>query len=64
MEWHSTDHTNSLVPFYAKGDGSRIFKTFADEFDPVRGRYLDNTEMTAGIQWAMDPVARPRRSYR
>ena len=55
MEWHSGDHTNSLVPFYAKGDGGRIFNQFADEFDPVHGKYLDNTEMTAGIKWVMQP---------
>ncbi len=55
MEWHSGDHTNSLVPFYAKGDGSRVFKYFANEHDPVYGHYLDNTELTAGILWVMEP---------
>jgi alkaline phosphatase len=53
MEWHSSDHTNSLVPFYAKGDGARLFKRFADQYDPVHGFYLDNTEMATGIMWAM-----------
>lgn len=55
MEWHSGDHTNSLVPFYAKGDAGRIFTGFADEYDPVRGAYLDNIELTSGIMWAMEP---------
>ena len=45
MEWHSGGHTHSMVPFYAKGRGSRIFNSYADENDPVRGRYLDNVEM-------------------
>ncbi len=45
MEWHSHGHTNSLVPFYAKGSGAEKFKFYADEADPVRGKYIDNTEI-------------------
>jgi alkaline phosphatase len=45
LEWHSHDHTNSLVPLFAKGTGSDIFQKYADEVDPVRGRYIDNTEI-------------------
>jgi alkaline phosphatase len=45
MEWHSYSHTNSLIPFYAKGDAARLFTGYADEEDPVRGRYIDNTEI-------------------
>jgi alkaline phosphatase len=45
LEWHSGSHTNSLVPFFAKGAGSKVFKRFADETDPVRGKYLDNSEV-------------------
>jgi len=44
-EWHSTGHTNSLVPIYAKGAGSDLLKKYADELDPVRGAYIDNTEI-------------------
>ncbi|UCG26459.1 MAG: alkaline phosphatase [Chloroflexota bacterium] len=55
MEWHSGDHTNSLVPFYAKGDAGRYFTQSADEYDPAYGWYLDNTEMASGITWAMEP---------
>jgi len=43
MEWHSKEHTNSLVPFYAKGAGAERFKAAARNTDPVRGPYLDNT---------------------
>jgi alkaline phosphatase len=43
MEWHSTHHTNALVPFYAIGAGSRRFKRLAQQYDSVRGQYLDNT---------------------
>ncbi|MBN1153614.1 alkaline phosphatase [candidate division KSB1 bacterium] len=46
MEWHSNNHTNSLVPFYAKGVGSELLSEYADEQDPVRGSYIDNTEIT------------------
>jgi len=45
MEWHHDEHTNSLVPLYAKGYGSERFAALADETDPVRGFYLDNTEI-------------------
>jgi alkaline phosphatase len=45
MEWHHNYHTNSLVPMYAKGYGSERFAALADETDPVRGLYLDNTEI-------------------
>jgi len=55
MEWHSDDHTNSLMVLSAKGDAARMFSRYADENDPVRGRYLDNTEVAKLIFWAMDP---------
>ncbi|MBN2271582.1 MAG: alkaline phosphatase [Sedimentisphaerales bacterium] len=45
MEYHSTDHTNSLIPFYAKGAGSQLFVQQARNTDPVRGPYLDNTSI-------------------
>jgi len=45
MEWHCSGHTNSLVPLYARGVCSGKFDLYADEYDPVRGKYLDNTEI-------------------
>ncbi len=45
MEWHSDEHTNQLVPFFAKGDVARFFDAYADEVDIVRGYYMDNTEI-------------------
>lgn len=45
VQWNSGNHTNSLIPFYAKGSAARFFKPMADETDPVRGRYIDNTEI-------------------
>lgn len=45
MEWHSTTHTNSLVPFFAKGVGSDLFANHVKGNDPVRGAYIDNTDI-------------------
>jgi alkaline phosphatase len=45
MQWNSPDHTNSLIPLFAKGDGALMLKTYADEVDPVRGPYLDNVDL-------------------
>jgi alkaline phosphatase len=55
MEWLSTGHTNSLVPLYAKGRAARMLQRYADEDDPVRGRYVDNTELSMVILRAIDP---------
>ncbi|MDP8232694.1 MAG: alkaline phosphatase [Candidatus Zophobacter franzmannii] len=43
--FYSGNHTNSLVPFYAKGRDAKKFKRMANEKDSVRGKYLDNAEM-------------------
>jgi alkaline phosphatase len=45
MTFFSGDHTNSLIPFYAKGAGSELFNNFADERDSVRGPFIQNTEI-------------------
>lgn len=49
VQWNFDTHTNMLVPFYAKGPGVEIFSLFADEKDPVRGRFLQNTEIAQAI---------------
>lgn len=48
-EFHSGDHTNSLIPFYAKGRSHEALAKAADQRDPVRGRYLDNSELGAHL---------------
>ncbi len=45
MEWQSGYHTNSLIPLFAKGVGQDEFHLYANESDPVRGKYLDNAEI-------------------
>ena len=55
MEWHSTNHTNSLMVLSAKGDAARMFNSLDTGFDPVHGRYADNTDVAKVVFWAMDP---------
>ena len=55
MEWHSPNHTNSLMVLSAKGDAARMFSRYADQYDPVRGWYLDNTELAELVFWTLDP---------
>jgi alkaline phosphatase len=45
MEWHSDSHTNSLIPFYAKGSCAELFGKKVVGTDPVRGDYIDNTDI-------------------
>ncbi|MBN1159107.1 MAG: alkaline phosphatase [Bacteroidales bacterium] len=45
MKFNSRNHTNMLVPLYAKGSGSELFHLYADEIDYVFGYYIDNTEV-------------------
>ncbi len=49
MEWHSRNHTNSLVPFFAKGAGAEQFTETIDGNDPLRGPYIDNTDIANTI---------------
>jgi len=45
--WWSTNHTNELVPLWALGPGSEMFSSpsLIDGIDPVRGAYVDNTDV-------------------
>ncbi|MCX7800912.1 MAG: alkaline phosphatase [Fimbriimonadales bacterium] len=45
MAFNSTGHTRSLVPVYARGAGAWRLWDFAKRTDPVRGPYLDNTDL-------------------
>ena len=60
MEWHSGEHTNRLIPVFAKGKAARRFRSYVDGKDPVHGRYLDNTDLAEVIFWAMTPRQRTR----
>jgi len=54
MAWNSTNHTNQLIPFFAKGKGAEIFKKLADKTDPLKGAYMDNTEISMAIRALID----------
>jgi alkaline phosphatase len=43
--WNATGHSNSLVPLYARGAGSASLAARASGRDPVRGAYLQNTDI-------------------
>jgi alkaline phosphatase len=55
MQYNSPNHTNSLMILSAKGDAARMFHRCADQYDPVRGWYLDNTELAKLVFWALEP---------
>jgi alkaline phosphatase len=40
--WFSGNHSNNLVPFYAKGPGAEEFAGNLAGRDPVRGDYIEN----------------------
>ncbi len=45
MTWNSDSHTNQLVPVFAKGPGADLFQKYAIGSDPVRGAYINNTDI-------------------
>jgi alkaline phosphatase len=53
VSWNSPEHTNQLIPLYAKGDASSLIRPFLTGDDPVRGDYLDNTSIADVIFAAM-----------
>lgn len=48
-QWNSGSHTNNLVPFLVKGPGAGAYEQRADQTDPLRGAYLDNTDIAQVI---------------
>jgi alkaline phosphatase len=55
MQWNSPNHTNSLMILSAKGDAARLFRPYADLYDPVRGAYIDNTDVAKVVFYTLDP---------
>ena len=45
MEFYSKDHTNSLIAVFAKGAGSEWLLRMADEYDSIRGPFIQNSEI-------------------
>jgi len=54
--WYSTNHTNSLIPVFAEGDAAELLHKYADEQDPVRGVYVDNTDVAKLMFEAIKPA--------
>lgn len=44
-QWYSGGHTNQVVPFFFKGAGAADILAQATNVDPVRGSYIDNTDV-------------------
>jgi len=58
--FNSGNHTNQLVPVYAIGAGSDAITARATGTDPVRGAYLDNTDLGNIVLedfWTEEPAA-------
>jgi alkaline phosphatase len=49
MQFNGGDHTNSLIPFFARGEGAADLRATAVKADPIRGKYLDNTDIAKVI---------------
>jgi alkaline phosphatase len=45
MQFNSTNHTNSLIAIYAKGEGVHWLESMTTGVDPIRGEYVDNTSI-------------------
>jgi alkaline phosphatase len=54
MQFNYWEHTNSLVPLFAKGSGSELFERYAMRSDPARGKYIDNTDINKVMTAATD----------
>jgi alkaline phosphatase len=55
MQWNSGKHTNSLVPFFARGAGSERFTQAATGRHPTGMPYLDNTSIPKVIRGLLIP---------
>jgi alkaline phosphatase len=51
--WNTTGHSNSLVPLAARGRGSHLLGFFSTARDPVRGSYLQNTDVFRILDWVL-----------
>ena len=48
--WNTGGHANTLIPLFAQGRGSDRLVARAQLVDPVRGAYLDNTDLAAVLR--------------
>jgi alkaline phosphatase len=60
--WNTTGHSNSLVPLYARGPGEEWLPLFCAGQDPVRGAYMQNTDVFRLVETVLGELARPARA--
>ena len=53
--FHSSDHTNQLIPVYAKGVNAERLYDYSTGEDIKRGKYLDNTDLSKLINFSSTP---------
>ena len=51
--FHSDDHSNQLIPLYAKGAYSNMFRSYETMTDPIHGKYIDNTDVFSVMKSAL-----------
>ncbi|MEE6280759.1 alkaline phosphatase [Georgenia sunbinii] len=57
--WYSGGHTNQVVPVWSKGAGTDALFARANGTDPVRGDYIDNTDLANVLLedlWLIEPA--------
>jgi alkaline phosphatase len=52
MEFHTTGHTNQLVPVFAKGAGTEKLRDYIHGTDERHGEFADNTDISKVIRTA------------
>lgn len=57
VRWLGNGHGNSVVPVYARGTGAEALKSMVRGQDPVRGPYIDQTDLATAMRRSLRPVA-------
>lgn len=61
FRFYTSGHSNQLVPLHARGRGAELLAAAADQHDPRRGAYLDNTEIAQAVFALLDGAPPPPR---
>ena len=56
LKYHSRNHSNSLVPVFARGAGSEMLRTLVVGKDPIRGEYVENIGVAKMVHRAIAPA--------
>ncbi len=56
----TTNHTNELLPLWARGPGSELLASFVEGFDPRRGEYMHLVDINAVMSASLSaPIPEP-----